>query len=427
MAFLITDSIRRALRVAMVDQGDADQLIDVIEATAAVAASLGQNFVTVASVADLPKPVGNMIQLHDETAYFTVAHVDLLGLQLKLGKDTVLTGTSSETAGYKSTGLDPALPLLTGTDTAPIRDIYFTHALALSMDATASGNPDAALDWRAVNFVDCARIGRITGYANFILVDSAFLNSGGCEVGAISGTFGSSGCLFRPYPGTAAFEIDPETTIDRRFRIIYSSMVVVPGTFGIKVDTSSFPENESFILDTVNFAGGGGYLVGTGVGTPLDATQNQALIHDCVGVDNSANVGHMYMSDNASETTIDTIDVFVKAVAPTTAGVLAKFTHTSNRLTYIGARTSIFTDRVTVSLSGGGNRVYSLRVAKNGVPDPASQTKVTTPSGGRVDNVPLQWVGQLEFGDYLEVWVANTSNTDNATLVDTNSVVSILT
>jgi hypothetical protein len=65
-----------------------------------------------------------------------------------------------------------------------MRNITIEHGTAINLDATANANQ--ALDWFGVNFTDCAIIGTIKNYSNFVMTDSAFLNSQGLT---FDGTF----------------------------------------------------------------------------------------------------------------------------------------------------------------------------------------------------------------------------------------------
>ena len=389
---------------------------DLLLAANAAAAEAAQYLVTVTSKADLPEPDGVRIPLVHGTSYIIATTVDLEGCYLDAGDGIVaVVGISSETSGLISTGLDPSIALIQGSNTLPMRDLFITHGTGVALDATASGNPDAALDWSAVNFVNCPIVGTIVGYANFIQVESAFLNSGLFTFGNLSGTVGFSGTLFTPPPNVNMLLIDPAATIGRRFRIIYSPMVLIGTSVGITARPSNFPINETFILDTVSFSGPGTPLAG------ISAVDNAALISNCGGVLNTANIIQYTMSNNAVPSAITIMGTFVKVAGATAVGALIrKFTHTNNRGTYVGSRIGYFQASVVLTITGAANKQYAVRVAKNGVVDPSSESKFTAPAGGRVENVTVQYIGELTETNYLEVWIAGVDTTTDPTVVDMN-------
>jgi len=197
-----------------------------------------------------------------------------------------------------STGLT-GTALITGTDTFPLRNISITADVALDLDG--SGNPFAAIDWNAVNFVFCGSIGTIKNYNNLIYLNSAVISSGTLTLDGTFNTVGIDGSLLSPAAGTTGIDILSTCTINRRFRIIYSAFVVEPGETGINVGalSTSFPNPESFILDTVNFSGGGTYLNG------VTFEDNEALFVNCVGIQNTSSVAQYYMTGNGTDTVIN--------------------------------------------------------------------------------------------------------------------------
>ena len=182
--------------------------------------------------------------------------------------------------------------------------------------------------------------------------------------------------------------------------------------------TGSFVNNETFILDTVNFSGAGSAISGS---NELD---NISLFSNCVGICNTSDVANYFMVGNAASTGIPATDVFIKVSGSTSNGpAVAKFTQTDNRATYIGALTSFFKLTVGLSMSSGNNNVVSVKLAKNGVIIDSSETQMTMNAAGRSENGFVQTVVELTDGDFVEVFVANTSAT-NAITVSEMSLVS---
>jgi len=247
----------------------------------------GNEFVFVFSILDLPTAVSSVITLEDNITYFITKTIDLAGARLVGGVNSVIIGGSSENCILKSTGLSSSTALITSVYSLPIRNITITHGTALNLDGDGT---TTALDWFGVNFTDCATVGTIKDYTNFVMSDSAFLNSGNLTFDGTIGTIGMSNCLFDCATTSTALILPSTLTVSRRFRIIYSSFVVLSGETGINVNASATISSERYILDTVNFSGGGTYTSG------VTYTDNKALFVNCVGITNTSTKGFMLVA-----------------------------------------------------------------------------------------------------------------------------------
>jgi hypothetical protein len=366
----------------------------------------GNEFVFVFSKLDLPTAVGGVITLVDNYTYFITKTIDLTGDRLVCGVNTVIIGGSSENCILKSTGLSSSTALISSVYSLPIRNITITHGTALNLDGDGT---TTALDWFGVNFKDCATVGTIKDYSNFVMSDGAFLNSGNLTFDGTIGTIGMSNCLFDCYTGTTALILPSTLTVSRRFRVIYSSFIVLSGETGISVDASTTISSERYILDTVNFSGGGTYTSGVAY------TDNKALFVNCVGISNTSTKGFMYMLNNTTDTAIGVpnTNTFVKATGTTTSGTNSKFTHTTNRLTYNGAFTNSFLVTVNATVrSGGTNQSISIGVAKNGTTIAESEGIIRTATANVEHGGSTQAVLEMVANDYVELFVKNTSSTD---------------
>lgn len=366
----------------------------------------GNEFVFVFSKLDLPTPSGGVITLADNYTYFITKTIDLTGDRLVGGINSVIIGGSSENCILKSTGLNAATALITSVYSLPIRNITITHGTALNLDGDGT---TTALDWFGVNFTDCATVGTIKDYTNFVMSDSAFLNSGNLTFDGTIGTIGMSNCLFDCASTSTALILPATLTVSRRFRIIYSSFVVLSGETGINVNASATISSERYILDTVNFSGGGTYTNG------VTYTDNKALFVNCVGITNTSTKGFMYMLNNGTDTAIGVanVNVWVKATGTTTSGTNSKFTHTTNRLTYNGAFTNSFLVTLNATArSGGTNQVISIGVAKNGTIISESESIIRTTTSNVEHSGSTQAVLEMVSTDYVELFVRNTSSTD---------------
>ena len=369
------------------------------------------DFVFVSAKSDLPTPVSNVITLADNVTYYFTTTVDLLGDRLVGGQNTVILGASSENSRIKSTGLGVGVALFTTEWTTPIRHITFQD-VDTALDIDGSVNPPLALDWTGVNFLNVPNIGKIDTADNWIYSKGAFLNSQNLQFDGSHGTIGIDNSIFVG-SGSAGNILDvlSTATITRRFRLIYSSVVAFGSSVGINVDVSATIPTEGYILDTINFSGGGTYLSG------VDYTDNKTRFVNSKGIDNTAEIGNYFMTNNATTTTISTVDTPVKVLGTTTANAInQKFTHTDNRLTYVGALIRDFQVTATISLTSGNNKVIGVYVAKNGTVITSSEMYSTTSGSGRAESVTCQTILELNENDYVEIWVENSSNADDVTV-----------
>ena len=364
------------------------------------------DFVEVNDLTDLPAASGGVITLIGGYTYLFLKHIDLLGARLVCGADTVIVGWSSENCSITSTGLSAATALVTSVYSLPIRNISFTHDLVFNLDGDGT---TTALDWFGVNLLNCASGGTIKDYTNFVFSDGALLNSGGFTFDGAFGTGAFSNSLFDTASGKTAITVLPTCTFSRRLRIIYSSFVTLSGETGVNFNTSATVGDEKYILDTVNFSGGGTYITG------VDSTSNKALFANCVGINNTSTRGLLYMINNATDTTIGVpnVNIWVKAAGTTTAGSISKFTHTSNRLTYTGAFNQSFTIHVNASVrSAVSNQVISIGVAKNGTILAESEMTIRTSTSNQEHPGSTLAVIDMVATDYVELFVKNTASTD---------------
>ena len=384
----------------------------------AAGGSAAKELVIVNSVSDLPNSVGGVITLVDNYTYFITTTIDLQGDRLVCGENTTIIGGSSENCRIKSTGLTSAL--ITSVYSLPIRNITIEAQLALNLNGSSS--PTTALDWFGVNFTDCAVVGTIANYNNFIMTDSALLNSAGLTFDGSFGTVGFSQCLFDGRASSTTITIPSTATITRRFRVIYSSFVSLSGETSLNVSTSASIPVEGYILDTVNFSGGGTYNAG------VQYNDNKSLFVNCRNISNSAELANYFMQSNATVTDIVTQGVAVKIAGTTTAAsVNQRFTHSNNRATYIGALTRTFKVTAVASVtSTTSNKQIGFYVAKNGAVIPNSEMYVTTNTNQRAESVAVQTITSLATNDYVEIWVENDTDATDVTVTYLNTIVESL-
>jgi hypothetical protein len=377
-------------------------------------ASGSSEFIFVYSKSNLPTPSGGVITLANNVTYYFTTTIDLTGDRLVGGVNTTILGGSSENCIIKSTGLSSATALITSSYSLPIRNITITHGTALNLTGDGS---TTALDWFGVNFTNCATVGIISNYTNFIMNDSAFLNSQGLTFNGTIGTIGMTNCLFDCASGGTVIILPSTLTISRRFRIIYSSFVVLSGETGLNASDLATIGDEKYILDTVNFSGGGTYLTG------LNATYNKSLFANCVGITNTSTRGFMYMIDNTTATGTNNTTLWFKALGTTTAmGTNSKFTMpSSNRLTYTGAFSQSFMVTVNCNVrTSVSTQNINIGIAKNGTIISESAMTILCAAGSTPSFGATQIVVELTTNDYVELFVQNSSSANNTIVSDMN-------
>jgi hypothetical protein len=375
----------------------------------------GAGLVFVFVKSDLPTPSGGIITLLANTTYFINGTIDLTGDRIVCGANTTIIGGSSENCRIKSTGLVSAL--ITSVYSFPLRNITLEASLVLNLDGDGT---TTALDWFGVNFTDCAVIGTVKDYTNFIMSDCAFLNSGGMTIDGTLGSAAFAQSLFDCNSGNTAFILPSTLTITRRFKIKDSSFVVLSGETGINVDAGASIPTESYILGDVNFSGGGTYLTG------VTHTSNDALFTNCTGITNTAVNGQLYMQANATATTVSATNTFYKVLGTTTASAdNSKFTHANNRLTCDAVISRKYLIHCDLSFSSTSTNVcefgfYDSQLSAVRTP---SKTKSTANSAGRAENISFGCVVTMVAGDYIEIHCANTSAVNDITVDQLNFII----
>lgn len=369
--------------------------------------------VFVESLSDFPTPVEGIITLLEGICYYVLTNIDLLGSRIVCEPNVVILGTSSENCSISSTGL--VLPLITTAYTLVIRHVTFTANLVFDIDGF--GNV-CALDWTGVNFKNCTVIGIIKNCSNFVYDKGAFLNSANLTFDGTADTIAINNSLLS-LSGNG-ITISTTAVISRRFRITYSSIVVNSTFTGIKVDALATIPVESFILDTVNFAGEGTYVTGVTV------TSNKSLFEKCKGIANTSVNGQMYMQGNATATVISNTTDFVKVAGITIPSPdNSKYLHSNNRLTNDAVIERRFLVMATISFTAGTNNECEFGFYDSTIaairPDTTNAT--TAAGGGRVESVKIMSLISHQQGDYIEVWCRNTSSVTNITVETLNVII----
>jgi hypothetical protein len=388
------------------------------------------NFIFVGSKNDLPTAVDGVINLKDNYTYFFTTTVDLEGDRLVAGQNTTILGGSSENCRIKSTGISTTTALLSSHYSLPLRNITLEAPYAINLDATGYGTQ--ALDWFGVNFNNCAKVGIISSYDNFIMLDGAFLNAQDLSFNGVTGTVGFNQCLFTGnfgLGGTKSILNFPSTFIcRRRIRVTVCSFVVPSGYTGITVQdgvtfqtAAGMYNPESFILQTCNFSGPGTKL---GISTHTDIDGTDAFFEGNRGIENSFVVGQYYMKNNAVETSFASTNTYVKiaGITTTTGATNSKFAHSDNRLTCLAGVEREYLTQVSATIFATTNTTCSLAIYDSSTVGGILQASTLEFEvlSGRLITVHITDVHKHSLGEYVEVHISNLENTDPVTVTALN-------
>jgi len=278
--------------------------------------------------------------------------------------------------------------------------------------SAVAADPTYAIDWLGVNFLNCPSIGTISGYGNAVFTDGAFLNSAGLTIDGNIGTVAFNTYLFSVGTGTG-ITFPATLTVSRRIRFIYSSFVVTGANVGINVSASASIPIDSYILDTVNFSGGGTYTSGVAY------NDNKSRFLQCKGVSNSSTLGYATMIANGTATVIGSANTPVKLAGTfTLESISQRCSLSSNKIVYGGSLTQICEISANCSLTTTVNNVVGLYIYKNGVQVANSISVATATAGGKAENCSTHAVLSLTSSDQIDVWVENQTAANNITGVN---------
>ena len=376
----------------------------------------------VSSLNDFPTPVNGVIHLPADTSWVINDAIDLNGNRINCLGRVSISGQSSETCSLYSS-LGNGVSLFTSSFTLPI----FRITLGCSTNAqifNLTGDGTNGLDIVSSNFgsdmLDCGSLGLVSNFSNAILNNCAFLtNADGITFSGSIGTIGIADSIFASIPtlanGNAYIYLPNTLTITRRFRVIYSSLVVITGRIGIDYTGAVIPD-ESMILDTVNFSGGSSSYV-----NGLDHLSLTTLWNNNIGITNTFISAEAFVQQNITPTTFlsSGTDVLMVATSTTDPLNLSRFSQNGLfRLTYTGVRTQACIVNLSCSVSGSANRDLHISIAKNGVVIPTTEMKSRTTGAGNFSFVATSQIVVFDTTDYVEGWIRNDTDTSNMIVED---------
>ena len=151
-------------------------------------------------------------------------------------------------------------------------------------------------------------------------------------------------------------------------------------------------------------------------GTGIDIVTSGATIE--ISNDLASIYGVVYMQGNATATVIASTSTPVKVAGTWTSEITSSFTATTGgRLTYTGTETQVVRIDCALTLSpvSGSNQHISVYIAKNGSVVTGSRQEAHISSGANM-NMSICWQSSLTTNDYIEVFVQNSTATNNITV-----------
>jgi hypothetical protein len=393
-----------------------------------------KNIIFVSIKSDLPTPINGVIYLEENLTYYITAHIDLTGDRIETsGPNVVILGSSSENCSLSSTGIPNGTPLITSRWTIILRFISINDVnTGIYIDDNSGLGSPLAIDWIGVNFLNVPNIGTIGNIDNFIYESGSFLGSKNLIFNGNVGTISFDTALLRG-DGSAGniIQLTSNANILRRFRIIYSSVVAFGSTIGLNVSSSATIPDEGYILDTVNFSGGGTYTTGL---TYLD---NKSIWKNCVGVTNSSAIGNMYIVNNPTSTSIAVQGNRYPLKGAANPSVYNQRFSLSlidgvSILTYTNNIKRLFLITFGFTVLSGNNNVIGIYIGVNrtiGSSLDANNDRITeselylTTNGTRPDSGFSQCITELNYGDRVYMIVQNTSSTNSITINFLNMMV----
>ncbi len=357
--------------------------------------------------------IGDEIHIPDGICLSIKSKIDITPYRLVMNGNAAIEGTNAETAHIYSNLSSGSM--IYSEYILNLRDItLLTSAGVYCVEMDGTSNPNAVIDWFAVNFTG-GKSAKLTTLNNANIILMGLLSpSNGLE---FYGTFGTVAIIESIYAlsgsGKTALKFDSGVTITRRIRLMFSAFVMSSSAVGIDVPLSVTIPDDTYILFFCNFAGGGTYVSG------YTNTSLKSRWYQNRGISNTSRFGEYYVANNATATVIGGIGTYVKLAGTTTAlAANSGFSHTNNRLTCTSVVTKFYVVKFMVTFTSGSGDVVGFKLYKNGSEVLGSKVRATANPAGRAENVFGFSIVELALNDYVEVWTANESSTTNVVGVD---------
>lgn len=368
-------------------------------------APIGANAVSIYSVSDFATQDATTITLADNTAYIFSAPITT-AKRFIVGNNVTLTSYTNfvNTLSYTGSGV-----MFTCVGNMSIKDIIFSCASGTVFNYTGAGQ----LNIERSTCSACVNVGTVTASG----VTS--LNMTNCAFPAITGNgFVITGAMFicsftKQYHQTnnasgILFDITGATFY--AFEMGDVEFIGVSGTKALKGAASSANINSGSVatVKDSNFSGGGA--------TPLTGISNTDIrwvFSGNGGIEDTIEDALIFFRNNVTATAIGVTNTPYLVAGTWVQSRASKFTTTAaGRATFTAERAITVPVDIALQLkmASGGTVNVTTYLAKNGsvISDSAITSSVSSSS---LASVNIHWQLTLQPNDYLEVFVANNTNT----------------
>ena len=189
---------------------------------------------------------------------------------------------------------------------------------------------------------------------------------------------------------------------------IFGNKFVSDTLTAIEIDDPDVVDFKATVINN-RFRGAADFLDGVNFSTA------RWTLRDNSGVENTRITAHMWFTGNSTETTISTVDEWVKVGIATSANSLAGFTHTSpNKLTY--TRDLPLSVKLLASLdveAPSNDQRCEIAVFKNGTIVAATAREILLNTQDVSKSVTINARVEIEQDDEIELYIRNRTNDDN--------------
>lgn len=385
--------------------------LDVYQSTqwkSSASVSPNSNLVYVYSLSDLPAPSGAGITLVANKMYVFSGIVNISPNYLNLngaglrGTDPAKDGVMSTVSGavLRSTGVSVFIENLVVIPASGGSKAYdFADATGTMFCNLFSGCSvvDAG--------IPSLGVGQISGFKATTINKNYWNCKDGVKITGVVGKFSSAYNFITGISGGSGIEFLSGLIIDDID--LANNYFIYTGQTGVKVNAGATID---FGRMTTNMFRGVTTLL-----TGFDSyTPGWEMVSN-TGVPNTRTYGYIYMNGNSTSTSISTTNTYVKIAGTTTSLTLQKITSpSSNRLTYVGKKSSLV--RVFIAITGespNNSGALSVALAKNGTVINNPHASITSMVSSQGFQLTLDTEVSLVTNDYLEVFIANNSSTQN--------------
>ena len=369
------------------------------------------NLQYVFSLADLPTPAGSEITLDATKMYVFNGMINISPYYLNLNGAN-LRGTDPSKDGVMST---VSGAIVRSTNVSVFMEDF--TVIPLSGSTKAYDFSDATGTKFCNLFSGCSvvevgtptlGVGQISGFNAVTVKENYWSCTDGLKVTGTMGKF----CLAYDFITniTAGSGVEFLAGLSVNDIDLSNNYFMFTGQTGVKVNTGATIDRGR--MTTNMFRGITNYITGFSSFTPAwEMRQN-------TGIPNTRAFGSLFMTNNATATSLPTVGTYYKIAGTTTAGTQQRFTANDNKITYNGKEN--ITGKI-LAIAGAksptSNGEFTIVIAKNGTVVGTSTGSMAQAINNQYFQVIISAEVDLVTNDYLEIFIrTNNSNTNTITL-----------